>query len=203
MKRGALDGEAVVLDVPQLQAMLRTFNVGIDVDRRKPLALNRLELSKALQGAVEANAVAAKAIAIERGVGTEEIVGSEALALHAAAFNGIPDPVFHLVERAIGIIAALAQIEPDPRAGENDMLLDTATRAATALAQLLQARHGFTTANTPAERDRVTAALTSAGEELHNAAGEIDGFLHARRTQLGRRSPRPQRSELAAPQTGL
>jgi hypothetical protein len=177
MERGVPDGQAVVLDVPQLQAMLRTFNVGIDIDRRKPLALNRLELAKALQGAVEANAIAAKGIAIERGVGTEEIAGSQALALHAPAFNGIPDPVFHLVERAIGIVAALAQIEPDPRAGENDMLLDTAMRAATALAQLLQARHGFTTAHTPAERDSVTAALTSAGQELHNAAGEIDGFF--------------------------
>jgi len=191
MERGVPDSEAVVLDVPQLQALLRTFNVGIDVDRRKPLALNRLELAKALQGAVEANALAAKGIAIKRGVETDQIAGSEALALHAAAFNGIPDPVFHLIERAIGIVGALAQIEPDPRAGENDMLLDTAMRAATALAQLLQARHGFTTANTPAERDAVTAALTTAGEEFRNAAGEIDGFfkLAQQNWAAGRRGP--------------
>jgi hypothetical protein len=191
MDRGVPNGEAVVLDVAQLQTMLRTFNVGIDIDRRKPLALNRLELAKALQGAAEANAVAAKGIAIERGVETDQIAGSEALALHAAAFNGMPDPVFHLVERTIGIVAALAQIEPDPRAGENDTLLDTAMRAATALAQLLQARHGFTTASTPAERDAVTAALTTAGEQLHHAAGEIDGFfkLAEQSWAAGRRGP--------------
>ena len=67
--------------------------------------------------------------------------------------------MFHLVERAIGIVTALAAVEPDPRAGESDMLLDTALRAATALVQLLQARHGFTTAETAAQRDTTTAAL--------------------------------------------
>jgi len=87
------DGEAVVLDVSQLQALLRkSFNIGIDPDPRKPRALNRLELAKALQGAAEANALAAKGIAIERGVESEQIAGSEALALHAAAYNGMPDP---------------------------------------------------------------------------------------------------------------
>jgi hypothetical protein len=178
MDRGVPDGEAVVLDVAQLQTLLRkSFNIGIDPDPRKPRALNRLELAKALQGAAEANALAAKGIAIEHGVETEQIARSEALALHAAAYNRIPDPVFHLVERAIGIVTALAAIEPDPRAGENDMLLDTALRAATALAQVLQARHGFTTAKTPAQRDVTTAALISAGKELRQAAQEIDGFF--------------------------
>jgi hypothetical protein len=62
--RGVPDGEAVVLDVSQLQ------------------------------GAAEANALAAKGIAIERGVESEQIAGSEALALHAAGYNGMPDPVF-------------------------------------------------------------------------------------------------------------
>ena len=89
----------------------------------------------------------------------------------------MPDPVFHLVERAIGIVSGLAAIEPDPRAGENDLLLDTALRAATALAQLLQARHGFATAETPAQRDATTAALTNAGKELRQAAEEIDSFF--------------------------
>jgi hypothetical protein len=56
---------AVVLDVSQLQALLRkSFNIGIDPDPRKPRALNRLELAKALQGAAEANALAAKGIAM-------------------------------------------------------------------------------------------------------------------------------------------
>ena len=114
----------------------------------------------------------------ERHVESEQIAGSEALALHAAAYNGMPDPVFHLVERAIGIVSALAAVEPDPRAGENDMLLDTALRAATGLAQLLQARHGFTTAaETPAQRDATTAALINAGKELRHAAEEIDAFF--------------------------
>jgi hypothetical protein len=167
-----------VLDVSQLQALLRkSFNIGIDPDPRKPRALNRLELAKALQGAAEANALAAEGIAIERGVESEQIAGSEALALHAAAYNGMPDPVFHLVERAIGIVTALAAVEPDPRAGESDMLLGTALRAATALAQLLQARHGFTTAETVAQRDATTAALINAGEQLRQAAEEIDGFF--------------------------
>jgi hypothetical protein len=66
-----------------------------------------VELAKALQGAAEANALAAKGLAIERGVESEQIAGSEALALHAAAYNGMPDPVFHLVERAIGIVSGL------------------------------------------------------------------------------------------------
>jgi len=178
MDRGAPDGEAVVLDVSQLQTLLgKSFNIGIDPDPRKPRALNRLELAKALQGAAEANAIAAKGIAIERGVGSEQIARSEALALRAAAYNGVPDPVFHLIERAIGIVTALAAVEPDPRAGESDMLLDTALRAATALAQLLQARRGFTTAETAAQRDATTAALINAGEQLRQAAEEIDAFF--------------------------
>jgi len=178
MDRGVPDGEAVVLDVSQLQTLLRkSFNIGVDPDPHKPRALNRLELAKALQGAAEANALAAKGIAIERGVESEQIAGSEVLALHAAAYNGMPDPVFHLVERAIGIVSGLAAVEPDPRAGESDMLRDTALRAAAALAQLLQARHGFTTAETAAQRDATTAALISAGEQLRQAGEEIDGFF--------------------------
>jgi hypothetical protein len=178
MERGVSNGEAVVLDVAQLQTLLRkSFNLGLDVDQRKPRALNRLELAKALQGAAEANATAAKGIAIERAVATEEIAGSEAFALHAAAFIGMPDPVFHLAERAMGIITGLAAVEPDPRAGENDLLLDTALRAATALAQLLQARHGVVTANSSAEREAVSAALTNAGEQLKQAADQVDAFF--------------------------
>ena len=87
------DGQAVVRDVAQLQARLeRTFNVGIDVGRGKePVALVRPRLAKALIGVAEADALAAESIAIERGVGTEQIAQTEAVALHAAAFNGMPD----------------------------------------------------------------------------------------------------------------
>jgi hypothetical protein len=107
MSPGVPDGQAVVLDVAQLQALLaKTFNVGLDVGRGKePVALVRLRLAKALIGVAEANALAAESIAIERGIGTEEIAQSEALALHAAAFNGMPDPVFHLTARAMGPVA--------------------------------------------------------------------------------------------------
>ena len=198
--RGVPESEAVVLDVSQLQTLLRkSFDIGIDPDPRKPRALNRLELAKAPQGAAEANALAAKGIAIERDVESEQIAGSEALALHAAAYNGMPDPVFHLVERAIGIVTALAAVEPDPRAGKSDMLLDTALRAATALAQLLQARHGFTTAETPrpARRDN-----RCADQRQRAAAASRRGdrrLLPARGSELGSRTTRPRRSELERP----
>lgn len=60
--------------------------------------------------------LAAESIAIERGVATERIAETEGLALHAGAFNGIPDPVFHLTARAMGIVTGLAAIEPHPDA---------------------------------------------------------------------------------------
>lgn len=45
MSPGVFDGQAVVLDVAQLQALLEnTFNVGMDVGRGKePVALVRLD----------------------------------------------------------------------------------------------------------------------------------------------------------------
>jgi len=106
---------------------------------KEPVALVRLRLAKALIGVAEANALAAESIAIERGIGTEEIAQSEALALHAAAFNGMPDPVFHLTARAMAIVMGLAVVEPDPRAPDNDVLLDATLQAATGLAQLTKA----------------------------------------------------------------
>ena len=116
-------------------------------------ALVRLRLAKALIGVAEANALAAESIAIERGIGTEEIAQTEALALHAAAFNGMPDPVFHLTARAMAIVMGLAAVEPDPRAPDNDVLLDAALQAATGLAQLLRFRGACATAETAAERE--------------------------------------------------
>jgi seryl-tRNA(Sec) selenium transferase len=74
------------------------------------------------------------------------------------------------------------------------MLLDTALRAATALAQLLQARHGFTTAQTAAQRDATTAALISAGEQLRQAGEEIDGFF--RLAEASRAAGRRGRDDL-------
>src|SRR5713226_7952488 len=85
---GAPGGGAVVLDVAQLEALLtRTFSIGLDVGRgREKVALVRLRLSRALLGAAETQAMAAGALAIERGVAAEQIAAAEGLALHAAAF---------------------------------------------------------------------------------------------------------------------
>ena len=129
----------MVLDVAQLEALLtRTFSIGLDVGRgREKVALVRLRLSKALLGAAETQAMAAEALAIERGVATEQIAAAEGLALHAAAFNGMPDPVLHLAARAMGVVTGLAALEPDPRAPGADVLLDAALQAAAGLQQLL------------------------------------------------------------------
>ena len=93
----------MVLDVAQLEALLtRTFSIGLDVGRdREKVALVRLRLSRALLGAAGTQAMAAGALAIERGVATEQIAAAEGLALHAAAFNGMPDPVLHLERQGI------------------------------------------------------------------------------------------------------
>ena len=136
-------GGAAVLDVAQLEALLsRTFSIGLDVGRgREKVALVRLQLSKALLGAAETQAMAAEALAIEQGMAAEQIAAAEGVALHAAAFNGMPDPVLHLAAHAMGVVTGLAALEPDPRAPGADMLLDAARQAATGLQQLLAFRH--------------------------------------------------------------
>ena len=118
IRGGAPEGGAVVLDVAQLEALLtRTFSIGLDVGRGgEKVALVRLRLSKALLGAAETQAMAAEALALERGVATEQIAAAEGLALHAAAFTGMPDAVLHLAARAMGVVTGLAALEPAPRA---------------------------------------------------------------------------------------
>ena len=108
----------MVLDAAQLEALLtRTLSIGLDAGRgREKVALVRLRLSKALPGAAETQAMAAAALVIERGVATEQIAAAEGLAPHAAAFNGMPDPVLHLAARAMSVVTGLAALEPDPRA---------------------------------------------------------------------------------------
>ncbi len=179
MSRGVPEGQAVVLDVAQLEALLaKTFNVGLDVGRGKEkVALVRLRLAKALVGVPEVHALAAESIVIERGVTTEEIAQTEGLALHAAAFNGMPDPVFHLTARAMAIITGLAAIEPDPRAPENHLLLDAALQAATGLQQLLQFRGDCVSARTAADQKAARARLVNAGAELAKAAEAVAGLL--------------------------
>ena len=68
----------MVLDVAQLEALLtRTFSIGLDVGRgREKVALVRLRLSRALLGAAGMQAMAAGALAIERGVATEQIAAA-------------------------------------------------------------------------------------------------------------------------------
>ena len=183
MSRGVPEGEPVVLDVAQLEALLsRTFGIGLDVGRGKePVALVRLRLARALLGAAEANAVAAEAIAAERGIPAADIAAAEGLALHAAAFNGMPDPVFHLAGRAMTIVTGLAAIEPDPRAPSRDVILDAALQAATGLQQLLSFRHACTTATSPAGQQRATDTLLSAAAELGKAAEAAGGLIELAR----------------------
>jgi len=183
MNRGVPEGEPVVLDVAQLEALLsRTFGIGLDVGRGKePVALVRLRLARALLGAAEANAVAAEAAAVERGIPAAQIAASEGLALHAAAFNGMPDPVFHLAGRATTIVTGLAAIEPDPRAPGRDVILDAALQAATGLQQLLAFRHACATAAGPAEQQRATGTLLSAAAELGRAAEAACGLIELAR----------------------
>jgi hypothetical protein len=132
MSRGGVPGGgAVVLDVAQLEALLtRTFSIGLDVGRgREKVALVRLRLSEALLGAAETQAMAAEALAIERGVAAEQIAAAEGVALHAAAFTGMPDPVLHLAARAMGVVTGLARSNPARAAPGADVLLDAALQA--------------------------------------------------------------------------
>jgi hypothetical protein len=175
---GAPAGGAVVLDVAQLEALLtRTFSIGLDAGRgREKVALVRLRLSRALLGAAETQAMAAEALAIERGVATEQIAAAEGLALHAAAFNGMPDPVRHLAARdGRGHRPGRARTRP-ARPGA-DVLLDAALQAATGPQQLLAFRHDCTTVTTPAEQAAATAGLTSAAAELGKGAEAPYGLI--------------------------
>ncbi|HLB76901.1 MAG TPA: hypothetical protein VJO72_07695 [Candidatus Dormibacteraeota bacterium] len=180
---GAPEGGAVVPDVAQLEALLtRTFSIGLDVGRgREKAALVRLRLSRALPGAAETQAMAAGALAIERGVATEQIAAAGGLALHAAAFTGMPDPVLHLAARAMGVVTGLAALEPDPRAPGADVFLDAALQAATGLQQLLAFRHACTTATSPAGQQRATGTLLSAAAELGKAAEAACGLIELAR----------------------
>jgi hypothetical protein len=85
-------------------------------------------------------------------VATEQIAAAEGLALHAAAFNGMPDPVRHLAARAMGVVTGLAALEPDPRAPGADVLLDAARQGATGPQQLLAFRYDCTTVTTRQSR---------------------------------------------------
>lgn len=150
----------------------------LDVGRGKESRdLVRLRLSKALLGVAEAQALAAESIAIERGVTTEKIADAEGLALHAGAFNGIPDPVIHLSARAMGIVTGLAMVEPDPRAPDRDAALGAALQAATGLAKLLGFRRDCVTAATPADEAEAMAKLAEAGAQLASAAEAVQGLL--------------------------
>ena len=103
MSRGGVPGGgAVVLDVAQLEALLtRTFSIGLDVGRgREKVALVRLRLSKALLGAAETQAMAAEALAIERGVAAEQAAATAGLTSAAAELGKAADALRGLIELA-------------------------------------------------------------------------------------------------------
>ena len=79
----------------------------------------------------------------------------------------------HLMERMIGIISGLAQLEP----ADDDMLLDAARRAAAGLAGLFHWRITAARASSGTERDEAVAQLRRAGEELEEAADAISRFF--------------------------
>ena len=72
--------------------------------------------------------------------------------------TGMPDLVFHPDRPDNGIITGLAAIEPDPRAPNNDLVLDAVLQAATGLQQLLQFRDSGTAASA-ADHEAGTACL--------------------------------------------
>lgn len=124
-----------------------------------------------------AQALAAESIALERGVHTEMIAEAEAMALHAGAFNGIPDPVFHLTARAMGVLTGLGALEPDPRAGDRDAVLDAALDVVTALVKLLGFRGDCVTADSAGEQAQAIAKLAQCAVGLTRAAEAVTGLV--------------------------
>lgn len=110
-------------------------------------------------------------------VETEAIADTEGYALEVAAPTGMPDPVFHLMERAMAIAHRAGTDRTGPTSRTRRPQLDAATVAATGLCKLLQARHGITTAHTPAERDAVTGTLVESERVLRRAAGDLAAFF--------------------------
>ena len=138
--------------------------------------------------------MAAGALAIERDVAAEQIAAAGGLALHAAAVNGMPDPVLHLAARAMGVVTGLAALEPDPGAPGADVLLYGALRAATGLQQLLAFRHDCTTVTTAAGQAAATAGLTSAAAGLGKAAEALYGLIEM--AEMTGRSGRTGKTDL-------
>lgn len=77
----------------------------------------------------------------------------------------------------MGIVTALAMVEPDPRAPDRDAALDAALQAATGLATLLGFRHDCVTAATPAEEAGAMAKLAEAAGQSASAANAVQGRL--------------------------
>jgi hypothetical protein len=173
-EREVPDGQPVVLGPAQMQTLLRrSFNLGSEVDPRKPKALNRLELAKALVGVRRRTPPPRRVSRSSVESRPRRSRGASLFALHAAAFNGMPNAMMHLMERMIGIISGLGQLEP----ADDDMLLDAARRAAAGLAGLFQWRITAARASTGREWDEAVAQLKRAGEELQEAADAISGFF--------------------------
>jgi hypothetical protein len=128
------------------------------------------------RGVAEANALAAESIAIERGIGHEEIAQTEAL----VACGGVQRD-------------ARPGVSPDrPRDGDRHgtrrgrarSTRPTTTccwtprgRPDSGLAQLLRFRGACATADSAAEREAATACLLNAEAELTKAAEALSGLL--------------------------
>ena len=141
--------------------------------------------------------MAAGALAIERGVATGQIAAAGGLALPAAAFNGMPDPVLRLAARAMGVVTGLATLEPRPARPRRRRAPGTPPCGPPpACSSSLAFWHDCTTVITPAERAAATAGLTSAAAGLGKAAEALHGLIELARIAAGR-SGRTGRADLS------
>src|SRR5271165_460450 len=138
--------------------------------------------------------MAAEALAIERGVATEQIAAAEGLALHAAAFNGTPDPVLHLAARAMGVVTGLPALEPDLRPPTPTCSWTPPCRPPPACSSSWPS--GMTAPPSPPRRSRpgATAGLTSAAAELGKATEALHGLIEL--AEMTGRSGRTGKTDL-------
>jgi hypothetical protein len=192
---GAPGGGAVVRDVAPLEALLTpTFSIGLDVGRgREKVPWSGCGCPGRCPAPPSRRRWPPGALVIERGVATEQIAAAGGLALHAAAFNGIPDGAAPGRPRdGRGHRPGRARTRP-ARPGA-DVLLDAAPQAAAGLQQLLAFRHDCTTVTTPAEQ-AAAAGLTSAAAELGQAAEALHGLIEL--AEMTGRSGRAGKTDLS------
>jgi len=185
----------VVLDVAQLEALLTpTFSIGLDVGRgREKVALVRLRLSRALPGAAGTQAMAAGALAIERGVATEQIAAAGGWRCTPPRSPGCRTRCGTWPPARWAWSPAWPRSNP-ARAPGAGVLLDAALQAAAGLRQLLAFRPDCTTVTTPAEQ-AAAAGLTSAAAGLGKAAEALHGLIEL--AEMTGRSGRTGKTDLS------